>query len=131
MCHPQRLSPVSRYRQPQSPTTDKQRAARRIVKKYRKREEKKQFEKLRFLIKQEKQLPPDVETKMGKQQVIDETIGLIVSLEQQLMTKIMREGAVPPALIPVLGTHHPGGGVSLDCLRQAMAMLMPKPRSKF
>jgi len=130
MCHPQRLSPVSRYRQPQSPTTDKQRAARRIVKKYRKREEKKQFEKLRFLIKQEKQLP-EVETKMGKQQVIDETIGLIVSLEQQLMTKIMREGAVPPALIPVLGTHHPGGGLSLDCLRQAMAMLMPKPRSKF
>ena len=114
MCLPQRLHPeLGRHEQ-----TDKVRAARKILRKYRKREERRELMKLRKLIPRK--------GKLRNQDVIDETISLIVSLEQQLLEKIWREGRVPPCLQSTGLRHHQ---VSPSSLREAMALLMPRSPS--
>ncbi len=115
MCQAKRLPTLDSY---SSPCKDKIRAARKIVKKYRKHEEKRELEKLRQL------LPPAKNGgKLRKKQVIDETITMIMDLEKQLMAKIMRKGSVPNQLV------HTGlqpNSLNLDSLRTAMAMVMPQ-----
>ena len=103
---PTEISPVK--------TTEKVRAARKIVKKYRKREEKREMEKLRKLLPRGNQLK--------SKQVIDETISLIVALEQKLLEKISKQGHVPHILSRT-GLQH--NDVSLDKLREAMAHIIP------
>ncbi len=117
MCQAKRLPTLdSSYSSP--PSQDKIRAARKIVKKYRKHEEKRELEKLRQL------LPPAKNGgKLRKKEVIDETITMIMELEKQLMAKIMRQGSVPSQLV------HTGlqpNSLNLDSLRTAMAMVMPQ-----
>ena len=117
MCQAKRLPTLeSSYSSP--PSQDKIRAARKIVKKYRKHEEKRELEKLRQL------LPPAKNGgKLRKKEVIDETITMIMELEKQLMAKIMRQGSVPSQLV------HTGlqpSSLNLDSLRTAMAMVMPQ-----
>ncbi len=96
---------------------EKVRAARKIVRKYRKREERREMRKLRKLL-------PRGE-KLKKQEVIDETISLIVALEKKLLEKIHLQGMVPPVLSH---TGLQGDNISLDKLREAMAMIIPSRR---
>ena len=101
-----------------SPSQHKIRAARKIVKKYRKHEEKRELEKLRQLLPAQKNSP-----KLKKKQVIDETISLIMDLEKQLMAKIQRQGSVPSQL------SHTGlqpQNINLDSLRTAMSFVLPQ-----
>ena len=93
---------------------EKVRAARRIVKKYRRRQERQEMNKLRRLLPQG--------DKLRRRQVIDETISLIVALEQQLLAKMERQGRVP-ALLAAEGLQH--HNLSLQKLRYAMAHLVP------
>ncbi len=95
------------------------RAARKIVRKYRRREERKEIDKLRRL------LPAPGASQLRRQEVIDHTIELIVNLEQQLMAKIVSEGRVPGLLA---GTGLAPGQLSLESLRLAMSTIIPQRR---
>ena len=63
---------------------------------------------------------------LKNREVIDETISLIVALEQQLLAKIERQGRVP-SLLSDTGLRE--NNLSLDKLREAMAHLLPARRS--
>ena len=119
MCAPQVVDLLTR-----SHSEDKTRAARKIVRKYRRRQERRQLNRLRRLL-------PDSHRpqrrRMAGREVIDETISLIVSLEQQLLAKICRQGAVPDLLVHTGLTNT---NLSLTKLRQAMAQVIPSPARK-
>ena len=100
------------------------RAARKIVRKYRRREERKEIEKLRRL------LPAAGAGQLKRQEVIDQTIDLIVSLEQQLLAKILAEGRVPGLLAHTGLAAANQGQLSLESLRTAMSTIIP-PRRQF
>ena len=112
MCAPVMCPEVERITR-----VEKVRAARKIVRKYRKREERREMRKLRKLL-------PRGE-KLKNQEVIDETISLIVALEKKLLEKIHLQGMVPPVLSH---TGLQGDNISLDKLREAMAMIIPSRR---
>jgi hypothetical protein len=98
------------------------RAARKIVRKYRRREERKEIEKLRRL------LPAAGASQLKRQEVIDHTIDLIVSLEQQLLAKIRAEGRLPSLLAHTGLAVSQREEVSLESLRTAMSTLLPQRR---
>jgi hypothetical protein len=98
------------------------RAARKIVRKYRRREERKEIEKLRRL------LPTAGANQLKRQEVIDHTIDLIVSLEQQLLAKIRAEGRLPSLLAHTGLAVSEREEVSLESLRTAMSTLLPQRR---
>lgn len=75
-------------------------------------------------MKKLRQLLPRGE-KLRNQEVIDQTISLIVSLEQKLLEKISRQGKVPSVLS---NTGLQENNLSLDKLREAMALIMPARR---
>ena len=85
------------------------RAARKIVRKYRRREERKEIEKLRRL------LPAAGAGQLKRQEVIDQTIDLIVSLEQQLLATIREQNGYPPGmhLVQVVRSMLAAGEVQL------------------
>ena len=129
MCRPVRRVPLDEHTTNTTNSSNKIRAARKIVKKYRKREEKRELEKLRQLLPTSPSQttsktggPVAAGKKLRKKEVIDETISLIVSLEKQLMEKILRQGQVPTQLSHT-GLHT--NNLSLDALRSAMACVMP------
>ncbi len=95
-----------------------QRAARRIVRKYRRREERKEIEKLRRLL-------PAGASQLRRQEVIDHTIELIVSLEQQLLAKILADGRVPGLLAHTGLAALQQDQLSLESLRTAMSPISP------
>ena len=100
------------------PKSDKVRAARRIVRKYRKLEEREEMKKLRKMIPRP--------GKLKKRDVINETISLILALEHQLIQKIGKQGKLPH---PLSNTGLSHNNINTDALRQAMAQLIPVRRS--
>ena len=118
MCRPV-SAPKELVRPEDFSPSDKVRAARRIVRKYRKREEREEMKKLRRMIPRP--------GKLRKKEVINETISLILALEQQLMLKIGRQGKVPA---PLSNTGLSHANLDIHALRAAMAQLIPAPGSR-
>ena len=110
MCVPVLYSDIERLAR-----FEKVRAARKIVKKYKRREEKREIQKLRKL------LPHG--DRLKNREVIDETVNLIVDLEQKLLRKMSSQGWIPSILS---NTGLQQSQLSLDSLREAMALVVPR-----
>jgi len=116
------VEPLALARRGEDRCRKAERAARKIVRKYRRREERKEIEKLRRL------LPASGANQLRRQEVIDHTIDLIVSLERQLLAKIQAEGRVPGLLANTGLAAAAPGQLSLESLRMAMSTIIPPRR---